>query len=135
MTEFRRVTDDFSVAYQLAPEDMAQAARDGFRLVINNRPDGEDPSQPQGPAMKAAAEQAGLAYVYLPVVGRPTESVAQAVREAAEAAGGPVLAYCRSGTRSINTWALGQALAGKKDREELIALGRQAGYDLTAILG
>jgi uncharacterized protein (TIGR01244 family) len=134
MTEFRRVTNDFSVAYQLAPEDMARAAQDGFKLVINNRPDGEVPDQPSGAEMKAAAEKAGLAYVFLPVSGRPTEATAQAEREAIENAGGPVLAYCRTGTRSINTWALGQAMAGKRERDDLIAIGRQAGYDLSAIL-
>jgi len=133
MTEFRHVTDAFSVAYQLTPEDMKAAAARGFKLVINNRPDGEDPAQTPGAEMQAAAEAAGLAYVYLPVVGRPSRETAEAERDAIDSAGGPVLAYCRTGTRSINTWALGQALEGA-DPSELVRLGRTAGYDLSAIL-
>jgi uncharacterized protein (TIGR01244 family) len=48
---------------------------------------------------------------------------------------GPVLAFCRSGTRSIVTWSLAEATSGHRSRDELIGLGRQAGYDLTGVLG
>jgi uncharacterized protein (TIGR01244 family) len=133
MTEFRRVTDNFSVAYQLDPADLKAAAAQGFTLVINNRPDGEDPSQTPCAQMQAAAEAAGLRFVFAPVVGRPTRETAEAVHQAISGADGKVLAYCRTGTRSINTWALGQALHGG-DHRELLQLGAQAGYDLSAIL-
>jgi len=135
MSEFRRVTDAFSVAPQITLEDIARAAAEGFVLVINNRPDGESPDDPQSAEIEAAARAAGLDYLYAPVVGGPTTAQAQAVAEAVEDAGGPVLAYCRSGTRSINTWALGQALAGTKPRDELVRAGAAAGYDLRPILG
>lgn len=134
MTEFRRVTDALSVAPQIQIEDLARAAEAGFRLVINNRPDGEAPDQPPSDVFAEAARSAGLEYVHIPVVGGPTRDQAQAFREAAQAAGGPVLAFCRSGTRSINTWALGEALAGAA-REPLIAAGAGAGYDLRPLLG
>lgn len=134
MTEFRRVTDSFSVAPQLGVDDLTRAARQGFKLLINNRPDGEEPGQPSSAEMGEAAEAAGLAYIYVPVVGGPTRAQADAVHEAVQAAGGPVIAYCRSGTRSINTWAAGQALSGAA-RDELIAAGAEAGYDLRGILG
>jgi uncharacterized protein (TIGR01244 family) len=52
-----------------------------------------------------------------------------------EQAQGPILAFCRSGTRSIVTWSLSQAVSGTRSRDELIALGRQAGYDLSGPLG
>ena len=109
MSDFRRVTDSLSVSPQVTEADMARAAAEGFVLVINNRPDGEDPSQPSGAAIEAAA------------------------RAAVEAADGPVLAFCRSGTRSIVTWSIGQALAGE-DRETLVNQGREAGYDLSGVL-
>lgn len=112
---------------------MARAAAEGFVLVINNRPDGEDPSQPSGAAIEAAARAAGLDYLYVPVRGGPTQEQVEAVRAATEAAGGPVLAFCRSGTRSIVTWSIGQALAGE-DRETLLNQGRMAGYDLSGVL-
>jgi uncharacterized protein (TIGR01244 family) len=84
--------------------------------------------------MQAAAEAAGLAYAFVPVVGGPTPEQVRAVREAVEAAGGPVLAFCRSGTRSIVTWSLGQAAAGARRRDDLITLGYDAGYDLSGVL-
>ncbi|MFT4935646.1 MAG: hypothetical protein ACI9LT_002352 [Pseudoalteromonas distincta] len=135
MTQFRRVTDQFSVSPQIAVDDVAQAAAQGVVLIINNRPDGEDPAQPQGAEIEAAARAAGLEYVAIPVRGGPDAAQVQAQREAVEAAQGPVLAYCRSGTRSIVTWAIGQAQSGAMDRQTLIALGAEAGYDLSGVLG
>ena len=71
MTDFRRVTDDYSVAPQIAPEDLAVAKEQGFVLVINNRPDGESPGQPSSAVMEAAAKAEGLDYFYNPVRGLP----------------------------------------------------------------
>jgi uncharacterized protein (TIGR01244 family) len=133
MSDFRRVTDSLSVSPQVTEADMARAAAEGFVLVINNRPDGEDPSQPSGAAIEAAARAAGLDYLHVPVRGGPTQAQVDAVRAAVEAANGPVLAFCRSGTRSIVTWSIGQALAGE-DRETLVNQGREAGYDLSGVL-
>jgi uncharacterized protein (TIGR01244 family) len=133
MSHFRRVTDRISVSPQIALEDVADAAQQGFGLVINNRPDGEAADQPPGKAVEAAAAEAGLAYAHIPVHGGPTREQAEAMRKLVDEAAGPTLAYCRSGTRSIVTWALGQALAGAP-REELVAAGRAAGYDLDAVL-
>lgn len=135
MADIRRVTDDFAVAPQLAPEDMADAAARGFVLVINNRPDHEAPGQPTSAEMERAARAAGLDYLYAPVFGGPNAAQVAAVREAALAAGGPVLAFCRSGTRSITAWSLGQAQAGARPRAEIVALAQAAGYDLSAVLG
>jgi uncharacterized protein (TIGR01244 family) len=133
MSDFRRVTDSLSVSPQVTEADMARAAAEGFVLVINNRPDGEDPDQPSSATMEAAARAAGLDYLYAPVRGGPTPDQIEAVRAAVEAADGPVLAFCRSGTRSIVTWSIGQALAGE-DRETLVNQGLQAGYDLSGVL-
>ena len=135
MSEFRKVTADISVAPQIAVADVARAAAEGFRLVINNRPDGEDPSQPTSAEVEAAARALGLDYVHIPVRGGPTPDQVEANRLALEQAGGPVLAFCRSGTRSIVTWSISQASAGAYTRSELIDLGRAAGYDLTGPLG
>jgi uncharacterized protein (TIGR01244 family) len=135
MSDIRQVTEDFAVAPQIAPEDMAAAAKAGFVLVINNRPDGEVPDQPDSAEMAAAAKAAGLAYVHIPVRGGPTPDQVEAVAEAVAGAKGPVLAFCRSGTRSINTWSLGQAASGARPRDELVRLGAAAGYDLSGVLG
>ncbi len=133
MTDFRRVTDQLSVAPQIQLGDLAVAAAQGFKLVINNRPDGEDPSQPSSAQVEAAARAAGLAYAYIPVRGSPTPDQVEAERAVLEEHEGPVLAFCRSGTRSIVTWSLGEVEAGNRTGEELIRLGAEAGYDLAGL--
>ena len=135
MTEFRRVTEDFSVSPQIELADMAEAAAQGFTLVINNRPDSEVADQPTSAQMEAAALAAGMDYVHIPVTGSPSQEQIDLNRIAIEDADGPVLAFCRSGTRSIVTWSIGQALSGVRSRSELSALGRGAGYDLSGVLG
>ena len=131
MTQFRRVTDQLSVSPQIALEDLQAAAAQGFKLVINNRPDGEDPAQPTSAEVEAAARAAGLDYIHIPVRGGPTPDQVEANHRAIESANGLVLAFCRSGTRSIVTWSLGEFQADARSREELVELGARAGYDLS----
>ena len=135
MTDFRKVTDDFSVAPQIELSDVARAKAEGFVLLINNRPDGEAPGQPTSDEFEAAAEAAGLAYAHIPVRGGPTQDQAEAERSLLAETDGPALAWCRSGTRSIVTWSIGEALAGTRSRQDLIQLAAGAGYDLSAVLG
>lgn len=135
MSDFRRVTDDFSTAPQISVADVAEAARRGFRTIINNRPEGEAPDQPDGAAIEAAAKAAGLAYIAIPVRGGPTPEQVEQTLDLLADVETPVLAFCRSGTRSIVTWSLAQALSGAKSRGELVELGRNAGYDLSGVLG
>jgi uncharacterized protein (TIGR01244 family) len=135
MTAFRRVTDSLSVSPQIGIDDLGRAAGEGFALVINNRPDDEEPGQPSSAQIEAAARAAGLDYLHVPVRGGPTHDQVEAVRRAVEGAEGPVLAFCRSGTRSIVTWSLGQAASGATDRATLVRQGADAGYDLSGVLG
>lgn len=135
MSEFRRVTNDFAVAPQIVVEDVARAAAEGYVLLINNRPDHEAMDQAESAEIAAAAEAAGMAYVWMPFVGAPSRELAEMMHEAVSEAPGPVLAFCRSGTRCINVWALGQALSGKRSPEDLVKLGFLAGYDLRPLLG
>jgi len=134
MTDFRTVTDGFSVSPQISLEDLDAAKAQGFALIINNRPDGEAPGQPPSAAIEARARLLGLDYAYVPVAGGPTPGQVAAVRAAVQDATGPVLAYCRSGTRSIITWSLGALGAGEKRRSDLVELGEKAGYDLSGVL-
>ena len=82
MSDFRRVTESLSVSPQVTEADMARAAAEGFVLVINNRPDGEDPGQPSSATIEAAARAAGLDYLHVPVRGGPTQEQVEAVRAA-----------------------------------------------------
>ena len=133
MTDIRALNDRVAVAPQIHADDLPAIAAAGYVAVINNRPDGEEPGQPAGAAIRAAAEAAGLSYHEAPV-GHMGIGPAQldAMTAALAQADGPVLAYCRSGTRSCNLWALAAARAGR-DPALLVAQGAQAGYDLSAL--
>jgi len=98
----QRVSESVSVAGQLAPESMAEAAAAGFRAVINNRPDFEGgPTQPTSASIEAAARSAGLEYAFLPVAGNyQSEDEITRFRELIASMPSPVLAFCRSGARS-----------------------------------
>lgn len=133
MTDFRRVNDRLSVSPQIALADVAKAKAQGFATLINNRPDGEAPDQPAGAEIEAAARAARMDYVHIPVRGMPTMEQVEAQRRAIEGSEGPVLAYCRSGNRCMVTWSIGERLAGR-DRDELVELGRDLGYDLSGVL-
>lgn len=133
MLNIRPIDGSIAVSPQIAPEDIAAIKAAGFVAIVNNRPDQEEPGQPAGAAIRAAAEDAGLAYTAIPITtaGFAQPQVA-AMIDALAAAGGPVLAYCRSGTRSCNLWALAQAGLGA-DRDALAAKAAGAGYDLSSL--
>ena len=133
MADIRSINDRISVAPQILPEDMAAIKAAGFVAIVDNRPDDEDSGQPSGDAIRAAAEAAGLAYSAIPVTHAGfSHPQIDAMAAALTAADGPVLAYCRSGTRSCNLWALAAAKAGR-DPELLVAQARGAGYDLAGM--
>lgn len=126
------LTSDLSVAPQAQPEDMIRIAEAGFRSVMSNRPDGEEPGQPSAARMKAAAQAAGLAFAHAPVrSGAVSDADAQAFRQALDALPKPVFGFCRTGTRTTLLWALSQA--GERPADDLIAIAAHAGYDLSAL--
>lgn len=133
MLALRPLNDRFAVAPQIDVADLSAIAAAGYVAVVNNRPDGEEPGQPTGEAIRAAAAAAGLAYTAVPV-GHAGMGEAQldAMAAALTAADGPVLAFCRSGTRSCHLWALAAARAGR-DPRLLVAQAEDAGYDLSAL--
>lgn len=129
----RKIDDSISVAPQIRPEDVAALAAAGFKGVVNNRPDDEELGQPEGEAIRAAATEAGLLYAAIPVTHAGFSATqVEAMAEALDAAGGPVLAFCRSGTRSCNLWALAEASRGGEP-EALTAKAAGAGYDISGI--
>lgn len=104
-------TADFATAPQLQPSDMAAVAAAGFKTVVCNRPDFEHgPDQPASAAVEAAAVAAGLKYIFLPVVpGMVTEAQARAMADVVRNEAAPILAFCRSGSRSTNLRQLAQS--------------------------
>ena len=132
MADIRSVTEAFAVSPQLTSADLPELAG-RFRLVINNRPDGEETGQPCGEEIEAAARAAGLDYRAIPISGPPGDAEVMAVRAALEAADGPVLAYCRSGMRCIVAWSVAEAQAGRPI-DEVRGLAAAAGYDVAGPL-
>lgn len=129
----RPINESISVAPQIAVEHVAEIAAAGYTTIVNNRPDDEDAGQPSGDAIRAAAEAAGLAYVAIPVTHAGfSHPQIDAMTQALTESKGPVLAYCRSGTRSCNLWALAAAKAGRNPNL-LLAQAEDAGYDLRGI--
>lgn len=111
--DYRQITDSYSVSPQIEPSDVAAIRAAGFKSVICNRPDDEQPGQPSHDAVKAAVEAAGLTFRYIPVVSG--QMTMDNVEDQAKVLGeieGPVLAYCRSGTRCTNLYAAIQQMKG-----------------------
>lgn len=102
-----QISPDYSVSPQITVAEVGEIAGQGFRSIMCNRPDGEDPGQTEVAEIRAEAERQGLAFAFVPVVSgdiRP-ENVTD-FGAALEDLPGPVLAYCRSGTRCQNLWLL-----------------------------
>lgn len=96
-----QLSPEVAVRPQVLPEEVAQIAAAGFRGIINNRPDGEAPGQPASAEIEAEARRHGLCYWHIPVVpGQATQRDADAFAAAVREAGGPVVAFCRTGNRS-----------------------------------
>ena len=133
MSGFRKLTENVLVSPQLALADVAAAAASGVAMIINNRPDGEDPDAPQSADIAAAAAAEGLNYVEIPVGHAGfSEPQVDAMIAALEQAEGPILAYCRSGTRSTLLWALAQAKQGENP-DAIARAAMQAGYDISPV--
>ena len=137
MTEsaFRTVTSNFSASPQISVADVATAKAEGFTLIINNRPDGEEPDAPQSADIAAAAADAGLAYISIPIThagfsGPQVEAMEAALKGLGE--GERALAYCRSGTRSTFLWALARAKMGGNPMN-IANNAAKAGYDISPV--
>lgn len=129
---FRKITDDLSVAPQIAMEDIRYAAEQGFKTIICNRPDGEEYSQPVTEDMADVAGDEGLTFVHQPVIsGNMSFDDVDQFRKLMDELPKPILAYCRSGTRCSTLWALAEAPT--RDTAEIIDLCAKAGYDYSGM--
>lgn len=133
MSDFRRLSETVYASPQIAVEDVETASGLGVTLVINNRPEGESEDQTPGSAIEETTRAHGMDYVAIPVTMQTLshEDVA-AMRAALDGTGGPVLAYCRSGTRSTLLWALAEAQGGR-DPDAIAEAAAAAGYDVSPV--
>lgn len=126
-----QVTKSLSVSPQPSPSEFKALAQQGFTAIINNRPDGEEPSQPGSAAEEQAARAAGLGYHHLPVTGASlTLNDVRAFQAALAASPGPVLAHCKTGTRSLTLYAIGEVLDGRMPASSVQTFGQEHGFDL-----
>lgn len=123
------LTPSLSVSPQITERDVGILAAQGFRGIISNRPDGEAEDQPATATIAAAAQRLGLTFHHLPVVaGKIGDNDVSAFTELLRTVKGPVLAYCRTGTRSVSLWALSEA--SRLDPAAILKTAKGAGYDL-----
>lgn len=132
--EIRKISHILSVSPQITPADLAELRGSGFRSVICNRPDGEGADQPTFAEIKKAAEAAGLEARYIPIVsGKVSDADAATFDVALQELPGPVLAYCRTGTRSTTLWALAEGARGTA-LPDILKATRSAGYDMSGVV-
>ncbi len=130
--DIKRISPFLAVSSQISPSDVGILASQGFRSIICNRPDGEAEDQPPVTEIQAAAERHGIEFYHQPVVsGQVTDGDVTQFGELMARLDGPVLAFCRTGTRSITLWALTEAR--HLTVEAILQATQQAGYDLTGL--
>lgn len=128
----KRLSDELFVTPQVDPAAMNTLAEAGFRSVISNRPDGEEEGQPEWATIERAAHEAGLEARHIPVrPGAITEEDVSRFAAALQELPEPVVAFCRTGTRSATLWALSKA--GKLSADQIVNTAEDAGYDLSPL--
>ena len=131
--DIKKLTSKISVAPQITPADMKAIKDRGFRAIICNRPDGEGADQPTFKEIEAEATKHGLDAAYLPIVaGKVGDDDADCFADLMTELPGPVLAYCRTGTRSATLWSLTQAET--LNVAQILSATKAAGYDMAGVV-
>ncbi|MBB3811098.1 TIGR01244 family sulfur transferase [Pseudochelatococcus contaminans] len=130
------INERFAVCGQIRPKDIADIARAGYAAIINNRPDGEVFLQPSAAAISAATQGAAMESVNIPIAGPDiTEAKVRMLQKVLAESRGPVLAFCRSGSRSLILWAIGEVFDGRMRKKDLVPFGNARGFDLSRAVG
>ncbi|QFS84023.1 Beta-lactamase hydrolase-like protein [Roseivivax sp. THAF40] len=130
--ELKTISPKVTVSPQITPEDIPAIAAQGFRAIICNRPDGEGADQPSFEEIEAAAKAAGIEARYVPVQsGMVSDADVADFGAALNDLQRPVLAYCRTGTRSATLWSFHESK--KRPMSEILAATQAAGYDMNGV--
>ena len=130
----KQVNSALSVSEQIAVADVTEIVAAGFKSIICNRPDGEGADQPAFAEIEAAAKAAGVESVYQPIVsGKVGDDDAAAFSVLMDRLPKPVLAYCRTGTRSVTIWSLSEGARGRP-LSDILTATKSAGYDMSAVV-
>ena len=129
MQDIKKLSPYLSIAGQITTEDIQHLAKQGYKSIINNRPDKESDDQPDNADLAAEARKQGIAYREVPVIaGQLGDADVQTFMHAQQTLEGPLLAFCRTGTRSITLWALSQV--GRLDIDAIVSTAKELGYNL-----
>ena len=131
MMQPRKVDDDQTVSSAIVVDDVVAIRDAGFKSIICNRYDGEDPGQTSFAAIERAAADQGLKAVWQPVTGMVVDASGQEFAQYLDALPKPVFAYCRAGVRCVLLWSL--AKAGKTSTAEIVAKAANAGFDISGL--
>lgn len=130
--DLKKITEKISVSPQIMPQDMEAIKEAGFRAIICNRPDGEGADQPSFEEIEKAAKKAGIEAAYVPITsGVVRDEDVAAFGTALKDLARPVLAYCRTGTRSATLWSFHESK--KRSMAEILAATKAAGYDMNGV--
>jgi len=128
----RQLDDKTYVSGQIRPDEVAGLVELGISMLVNNRPDGEEPGQPLGTEIEEAARAAGIEYRSVPIIRGIGPADADSMQDAIKATNGKMLAFCRTGTRSALAWAVAKSEGGMA-REEIEERLASVGVDPTPI--
>jgi len=133
MSQFIALTGNVHVAGQISITDIDDAKTQGITMIINNRPDGEADDQPVNADLAAYAMEKGVKWATIPVAGAfPLEAI-EMMASALKSAEGPVLAFCRTGTRSTHLWALAEAMNKNLSAPDLVEAAKKGGYNISSL--
>jgi sulfide:quinone oxidoreductase len=128
----KKITNTFSASPQITADNIAEIKKAGFRAIICNRPDGEGADQQSFEEIEAAAKAAGIETAYVPIQsGMVKDEDVAAFGTALGQLQRPVLAYCRTGTRSATLWSFHEAK--KRPMPEILAATKAAGFDMNGV--
>ena len=131
--DMKQISDQFFVAPQISETDLANLRAQGIGSVICNRPDGEAADQPTFQELAQTGERLGLEMRFIPISGGLVQDAdAEAFGHALDMLPKPILAYCRTGTRSATLWSLSQAKS--KPLADILSATQRAGYDMKGVV-
>ncbi|GHF17393.1 hypothetical protein GCM10017044_09710 [Kordiimonas sediminis] len=130
--DIKKISPNLSVSPQISATDISVLKAAGFQSIINNRPDNEEDGQPSSADLKSVAAEAGMDYVHQPITpGQISDGDVADFAANMKGMKGPVLAFCRTGTRAINLWALSEAHSLSVDA--ILETAKDAGYNLDGL--
>ena len=128
-----RLTNQVLVNPQLQVEDLEALNAVGIRAIVCNRPDNESDDQPSSKAIAEAAAKLNMSFAYLPLTPKlqardgDAETFAKIINETQ----GEIVAYCKTGKRSVSLWALSQR--DELSTDEIINTAAQSGFDISIL--